>query len=71
MWWQSGEPKRLKRLNDLIRDTLRTPFTGIGKPKALKGDLRGCWARRIDDEHRLVYEVGDDTLYIIQCRYHY
>ena len=42
MWWQSGEPKRLKRLNDLIRDTLRTPFTGIGKPKALKGDLRGC-----------------------------
>ena len=71
MWWQSGEPKRLKRLNDLIRDTLRTPFTGIGKPKALKGDLRGCWARRTDDEHRLVYEVGDDTLYIIQCRYHY
>jgi toxin YoeB len=63
--------KLLKRLNQLIQDTLRTLFEGIGKPEPLKGDLSGYWSRRINDEHRVVYAVKIDALVIIACRYHY
>jgi toxin YoeB len=63
--------KLLKRLNQLIQDTLRTPFEGIGKPEPLKGDLSGYWSRRVNDEHRLVYTAKADALVIIACRYHY
>ena len=69
--WQRTDKKVLKKINALIKECLRHPFTGIGKPEPLKGDLSGYWSRRITHEHRLVYKVENDTLIIIQCRYHY
>ena len=69
--WQDTDRAMLRRVNALIKDCLRHPFDGIGKPEPLKGDLAGCWSRRIDREHRLVYRVTDDTLEIVRCRYHY
>ena len=71
LWWQTQDRKTLLRINELIRDTLRSPFTGIGKPEPLKHQLRGAWSRRIDDEHRLVYRVSDGCLIILACRFHY
>jgi toxin YoeB len=71
IYWQNTDRKILKKINELIRDSLRTPFEGIGKPEPLKGNLSGCWSRRIDSEHRLVYKVYDDRIHILQCRYHY
>jgi toxin YoeB len=71
LYWQEHDKKLLARINELIKDTLRSPFKGIGKPEALRGDLSGCWSRRINDEHRLVYTVRDGRLHILQCRYHY
>jgi len=59
------------RIVRLIRETLREPFEGIGKPEALKHELAGCWSRRIDQEHRLVYEVLEDKIRILACRDHY
>ena len=70
-YWQRVNSKMLKRLNKVIRDTLRSPYKGIGKPEALKGDLEGYWSRRIDGEHRLVYKIEGDSLLIAQCRRHY
>lgn len=70
-WFLKHDRKLLKRINQLIRDTLRTPFDGIGKPEQLKGDLSGYWSRRINDEHRLVYSVQQTQVTIIACRYHY
>ena len=69
--WQQLDVKKLRKLNTLIKECLRTPFTGTGKPEPLKGELQGFWSRRIDDEHRLVYAYANDTLTIIACRYHY
>ena len=73
--WQEAGRDGLERLNRLIRDTLRAPFQGLGKPEPLKGDLAGWWSRRITGDHRLVYRVegaGDaQTLVIASCRYHY
>jgi toxin YoeB len=69
--WQQTDPKLLLRLNALIKECSRTPFSGIGKPEPLRGDLKGWWSRRIDQEHRLVYKFADDSLMIAQCRYHY
>lgn len=71
LYWQSQDKKTLKRVNQLIRDTERDPFTGIGKPEPLKGDLSGFWSRRIDDTNRLVYRVNDGLLEILSCRGHY
>jgi toxin YoeB len=71
IYWQGADKKMLKRINELIRDTLRDPFKGIGKPEPLKGNYAGCWSRRINDEHRLVYAVRDKRLHILQCRFHY
>ncbi len=71
LYWQEHDKNILHRINQLIRDALRTPFKGLGKPESLKGDLAGCWSRRITNEHRLVYIVKNDTLHIIQCRFHY
>jgi toxin YoeB len=67
LWWQQNDRQLLKRLNLLIRDIERDPYSGIGKPEALKHDLQGFWSRRISDEHRIVYQVDGDTLYIAQC----
>ena len=69
--WQETDRKMLRKLNGLIRECLRAPFTGTGKPEPLKGELAGWWSRRIDQEHRLVYRMTDDALLIAQCRYHY
>ncbi|ACE84826.1 Txe/YoeB family addiction module toxin [Cellvibrio japonicus] len=71
LYWQGQDRKTLKRINQLIRETLREPFQGIGKPEPLKESLAGFWSRRIDDTHRLVYAVDDNHLTIIACRYHY
>lgn len=73
--WQTADPTVLHRLNSLIEECRRHPFSGTGKPEQLKGDLTGWWSRRITSEHRLVYRVSgsgaDQTLDIAQCRYHY
>nr|WP_305038372.1 Txe/YoeB family addiction module toxin [Haloferula sp. BvORR071] len=69
--WQATDRKILQRLNEVIRDSLRTPFEGIGKPEPLKGNLKGWWSRRITQEHRLVYRVDGDVLIIMHCRFHY
>lgn len=70
-YWISADKKILKRINELIKDIKRNPYTGIGKPEPLKFQLQGCWSRRIDQEHRLVYEIFKNELRIISCRYHY
>lgn len=69
--WQEQDPKLLARINLLIKECTRTPFKGTGKPEPLRGTLAGWWSRRINREHRLVYRVVDDSLWIAQCRYHY
>ncbi|MCP4457005.1 MAG: Txe/YoeB family addiction module toxin [Cytophagales bacterium] len=70
-WWQSKDKKTLKRINSLIKEILRDPFQGIGKPEPLKENLSGYWSRRITGEHRIVYKVDNDNITIIQCRNHY
>ena len=71
LYWQKDDPKRLKRVNELIRAIQRDPFQGIGKPEPLRGNWSGFWSRRIDREHRLVYAVENEALLIAQCRFHY
>ncbi len=71
IYWQKVDKKNTKRINELIKNTMRTPLEGIGKPEALKGDLQGYWSRRITSEHRLVYKYENETLMIAACRYHY
>ncbi|MGZ8174276.1 Txe/YoeB family addiction module toxin [Methylobacter sp.] len=71
LYWQQTDKQTLKKINQLLKEIQRTPFTGIGKPEPLKHQLQGCWSRRIDSEHRLVYEITDNTLQIIGCRFHY
>lgn len=70
-YWLQADPKKIKRINALIRDIQRSPCEGIAKPEGLRFDLSGCWSRRIDDEHRLVYRVEGDVLHLLACRYHY
>ncbi|QBX37459.1 Txe/YoeB family addiction module toxin [Brevundimonas sp. S30B] len=69
--WQDTDRKALRKLNTLIKECQRNPFTGSGKPEPLKAELSGYWSRRIDQEHRLVYRVASYGLEIVQCRYHY
>ena len=71
LYWQSSDRKQLKKINTLLRECLRTPFAGTGRPEPLKGEFAGWWSRRIDQEHRLVYRATEDSLLIAQCRYHY
>ncbi|MBD2757651.1 Txe/YoeB family addiction module toxin [Spirosoma validum] len=71
LYWQKTDKAVLRRINELIKESLRTPFDGKGKPEPLKENLSGFWSRRITDEHRLVYRVEDNRLHVIQCRYHY
>lgn len=70
-YWQTADRQKLKRVNRLIGEALRDPVTGIGKPEPLRQALAGLWSRRIDDEHRLVYQVVGDDLIVHQARYHY
>jgi toxin YoeB len=71
LYWQRTDPKVLKRINALIKEIQRTPYEGIGKPEPLKYNFSGYWSRRINDEHRIVYQVNQDSLLIAQLRYHY
>lgn len=71
LYWQGQDRRRMKRINQLIQACLRGAFVGIGKPEPLRENLSGCWSRRIDDEHRLIYRVEGTTLVILACRYHY
>mgnify|MGYP006290361459 FL=1 len=70
-YWQKRDKRIVKRINVLIKDILRNPFDGIGKPEPLKYKWSGFWSRRINDEHRLVYTIQNENLIIAQCRYHY
>lgn len=70
-WWRKHNPKVLARIDALIADIGRSPFSGMGKPEPLKHEWQGYWSRRISEEHRLVYRVEAGTLYIAQARYHY
>ena len=69
--WLQIDKKMLRKINDLIKDIQRNPLSGLGKPEPLKYDLAGYWSRRIDQEHRLVYQVIDNDIRIISCKYHY
>jgi toxin YoeB len=71
LYWQKTDAKTLARINQLVREASRQPFSGIGKPEPLKHALKGYWSRRINDEHRFVYKVTDEALLIAQLRYHY
>jgi toxin YoeB len=70
-WWVKEDRNKALRIVNLIKDVQRDPFHGIGKPEPLKHELKGCWSRRIDQEHRLVYKVTQDKIGILSCRYHY
>ena len=69
--WQRDDKRILRKINDLIKDIQRTPFDGQGKPEPLKFDLSGYWSRRIDLEHRLVYQYQDNEILIYSCKFHY
>ena len=71
LFWQKQDRKMVDRINKLIQEVQRDPFSGVGKPEPLKHALAGFWSRRITDEHRMVYRVEDDLLLIAQLRYHY
>jgi toxin YoeB len=71
LYWQEHDRKILARINEVIQDTLRHPFIGLGKPEPLRHHLKGWWSRRITQEHRLIYKVEADNLVIMQCRFHY
>ncbi len=71
VYWQTQDPRTLARINQLIRDILRDPFRGIGKPEPLKAQYSGLWSRRITDSERLLYRVTADDLEIVACRFHY
>ena len=71
VYWLEQDKKILKRINRLLTAIEQDPYEGIGKPEALKYNLSGWWSRRIDDEHRMVYRIKDDSLHIASLRYHY
>ena len=70
-WWIQQDRNKALRIVNLIKDVQRDPFRGIGKPEPLKHVLKGCWSRRIDQEHRLVYQVTENKIRILACRFHY
>ncbi|MFM7092349.1 MAG: Txe/YoeB family addiction module toxin [Bacteroidota bacterium] len=71
LYWQKSDKKKLKRINDLLKDISRHPFEGIGNPEPLKYKYAGFLSRRIDDQHRLIYQMRDDEILIAKCRFHY
>lgn len=71
IWWVKFDHKKALRVMRLVDETMNDPFRGLGKPEPLKHELSGLWSRRIDDEHRLIYQVFDDSIRILTCRYHY
>lgn len=71
LYWPATDKTMVKKINSLIKDIERNPFTGLGKPEPLRHELSGYWSRRIDPGHRLIYKVEADSIEIIQCRHHY
>jgi toxin YoeB len=71
VYWQTQDKKTLKRINDLIKDSIRNGYSGIGKPEPLKGEFRGFWSKRIDSVNRFVYRIKDDVLEVLSCKGHY
>ena len=71
LYWQKTDPKLVGRIHELLKDISRNSYTGLGKPEPLKHALQGYWSRRINSEHRIVYKVGQGTVFIAQLRYHY
>ncbi len=71
LYWQETDKKIIRRINDLLEEIRRTPFTGTGKPEPLRFSMAGCWSRRITGEHRLVYMVKGNEVIVLQCRHHY
>lgn len=71
LYWQQQDRRMVARINQLVRETMREPFSGIGKPEPLRHALAGYWSRRITDEHRMVYKVDAGSLLLAQLRYHY
>ena len=70
-WWIQQDRNKALRIVNLIKDVQRDPFKGIGKPEPLRHELKGCWSRRIDQEHRLVYQITENKVRVLACRYHY
>ena len=70
-YWQATDTKQLRRINQLLKEISREPFSGIGKPEPLKYEYQGCWSRRIDGEHRVVYKVSGENVWLLQLRHHY
>jgi len=70
-WWVEKDRKKAVKILKMIEEIGRNPFKGKGKPEPLKHELKGCWSRRIDQEHRIVYEVFPEKIRILACRYHY
>ena len=70
-WWIEQDRDKALKIIKLIKDVQRDPFRGIGKPEPLRHELAGCWSRRIDQEHRLIYQVASEKIHILACRYHY
>ena len=70
-WWVEHDRKKAARIVRLVQEAARDPFDGLGKPEPLKHALSGCWSRRIDGEHRLIYQVLPDKIRVLACRYHY
>ena len=71
LFWQKTDKKKVKRINKLLKDISRTPFSGIGKSEPLKHKYSGFWSRRIDSEHRLIHKYEEDEILIFKCRFHY
>ncbi len=71
LYWQTADKKKLRRINELLRDIARNPYEGLGKPEGLRQNLSGYWSRRIDEVNRLVYRVTGDQIEIYQCKGHY
>ncbi len=70
-YWVTKDPRKAKKILDLIQEVSKDPFQGTGKPEPLKHSLSGCWSRRIDQEHRLIYSVENPKIRILSCRFHY
>ena len=71
LFWQKNDKQKLNKINELLKDISRSPYEDIGKSEALKFKFAGYWSRRIDEEHRLIYKVVDDEIFIFKCRFHY
>ena len=71
VYWQSQDRKTVKRINQLLQDSVRNGYAGIGKPEPLKGEFSGFWSKRIDDVNRFVFRIQGDTLEVLSCKGHY